>query len=191
MHIMFICLITASILCPIQAHAAVKIGAGTVKTAPQTPIPATHTAEDIPPPPKIRRAVKEQQENLPLAQSIAEAFRTDIETLKTNLARQATQKLRPEHRQAQQDKFIAYINTDHILSLYTKTLLTYFTKEELKTLRTFLAEPEGQNIIKKLVEVLNKIQLDRQAYLQHVLNQLVEEQVYEKLRKGEKTLLTP
>lgn len=184
-HLPFLILI----LTPMWAYAGVNIGAGQIKQI----TPVTNGFEKHPEKEEqiTPQKIKQQKEHAPLARSVANMFRPELVNLQKKLAENAVAKLPLEKRAKQQKVFENYIDVEHILDLYTQILLDYYTPQELKALRTFLADATGQSVLEKLPQTLNKMQLTRQRHLEGVLNNILQEQVIDPAQKGVPTLLAP
>lgn len=175
---------------PSLTWAAVQVGAGHMKTYKSAfPTPAElREDEDIE---AMEKAVAAKKELVPLAENVAHMFRPELEDLRNSLVNRALNRLPPDARAEQREVFEAYIDIDQILGLYSQTLITYFTKEELKALRTFMAEENGRQVLNKLPEVLTQMRLKRQKYLQNTLQNILQKEVIDPVKKGEGSLLAP
>lgn len=166
------------------------MGAGSVKSV-QSALPSPEQAAKEHDRAAMQEAVKAKKELVPLAENVAHMFRPELVELRDGLVNRALNRLPPEAREKRRDEFEAYIDIEQILDLYTQTLVDYFTKEELKALRTFMADDTGRKVLEKLPEVLSHMHLKRQQHLQNSLSTLLQEQVMDKVRKGDPSLLAP
>lgn len=166
------------------------MGAGSLKSVPSQARTEAQT-EEIEDNAAMDAAVKAKKELVPLAENVANMFRPELVKLRDSLVSRALKRLPPEARQDKRAEFERYINIEQLLSLYTQTLVAYFTKEELKALRTFMADDSGRQVLEKLPDVMSSMRLKRQRYLQETLGEILRKEVLEKAEKGEPSLLAP
>jgi len=175
---------------PATSFAEVKIGAGTVKTYAQ-PTPASPAVPNGAPTNAAPLPENKPQKASPLARSTAELFRKEIIDLKEALIANALKNVPLRQRPDFQKKLAGEIRVDKILNLYALTLEKYYTEAELKALRTFMADDTNRQMLEKLPTVLGQMGLNRQEYLNIVLENFLRRELLEKLEKGEPTILTP
>ena len=172
------------------AHGAVQMGAGSLKTAQSTtPTPEQNIERDEQR--AMDKMVEAKQKLVPLARSVSNIFRPQLTELRDSLVDRALSRLPEDRREAMRPTFEAYIDIDHLQSVYTRTLLDYYTEEELKALRTFLADDVGQRVLAKLPMALSRMHLERQKHLERTLEEIIRKEVLEKAASGEPTLLAP
>lgn len=173
---------------PAASFAGVKIGAGDVKlfTPPENTTATQADQPNTPPPPENK-----PQKASPLARSTAELFRREIVELKEALIKKSLRNAPKSRRDDFRQKLGREIKIEKILNLYALTLEKYYTEDELKALRTFMAEDTNRQMLEKLPAVLSQMGLDRQDYLNMVLENFLRRELFEKLEKGEPTILTP
>lgn len=166
------------------------MGAGSLKSvesAEQTP----GETKEIQDTAAMEAAVAAKKELVPLAENVANMFRPELVELRDALVNRALNRLPVDERASRRPAFEAYINIEQMLSLYTQVLVKYFSKQELKALRTFMADDTGRAVLEKLPAVMGEMQLKRQEYLQGTLREILQKEVLEKAAKGEPTLLAP
>lgn len=166
------------------------MGAGSLKSA-QSATPSTEEKIERDEKRAMDEAVKAKKKLVPLAESVSNMFRPQLIELRDTLVNRTLTRLPKNKREEKRPEFEAYIDIDQLQSIYTQTLLDFFTEEELKALRTFMADDAGHKVLTKLPMALDQMRLKRQHYLEKTLEEIIQEEVYEKARKGEPSLLAP
>ena len=176
-------------LAPQGAFAGVKIGASTMtmppSTKPQLPQDTQTIAEATGQKPLPTAKAS------PLARSVAELFRKDVEELKTVLIERSLVNVPPAEKATYRRQLDRELQTNKVLNLYGLTLEKYYTEDELKALRTFMGDDTNRAMLEKLPTVLSQMGFDRQQYLNQVLENFLKRELFDKLEKGDATILTP
>lgn len=185
-----------SALLPASAFAGVKIGAGNIDLPPSNLPRATSPEQTLDEKPEpslqdIQYAERQQVKASALARSVAELFRKDVTDLKSSLIEKALVNVPSNQRKSYRRNLGREIKVDRVLNLYAVTLDQYYTEDELKSLRTFMADDTHRAMLEKLPTVMNRMGMDRQSYLNQVLQDFLNKEFYQKLEKGDPTILTP
>ncbi|MBA44212.1 MAG: hypothetical protein CMF62_09465 [Magnetococcales bacterium] len=185
-----------SALLPASAFAGVKIGAGNIDLPPSNLPRATSPEQTLDEKPEpslqdIQYAERQQVKASALARSVAELFRKDVTDLKSSLIEKALVNVPSNQRESYRRNLGREIKVDRVLNLYAVTLDQYYTEDELKSLRTFMADDTHRAMLEKLPTVMNRMGMDRQSYLNQVLQDFLNKEFYQKLEKGDPTILTP
>lgn len=188
--------VLVSLFVPAAAFAGVKIGAGDIDLPPPnlpkaTSPEQTHDETPEPTPEEVGFAERTQVKASALARSVAELFRRDVANLKTSLIEKALINVPSNQRDSFRRSLGREIKVERVLNLYAVTLDQYYTEAELKSLRTFMADDTHRAMLEKLPSVMNRMGMDRQIYLNQVLQNFLNKEFYQKLEKGEETILTP
>lgn len=173
------------------AHAGVKIGAGDIPLAATAPKPTKQAPQEKAEPKEKELPLRLHQKAGPLARSTAELFRADATALKTAIIEKSLANVPLIERAKFRKGLEKELSVDKILNLYGLTLEQYYTEAELKSLRTFMADPTNRSMLEKLPNVLDQMGMDRQQYLNAVLEDYLQRELFDKLQKGEETILTP
>ena len=182
----------ASLVAAQPTFAGVKIGAGDVNLPPPNlPRPTTQPQEPAPTPQQQAAAERQLVKASPLARSVAELFRKEVTDLKAGLIEKALVNVPPQQRDSFRRSLAREIKVERVLDLYAVTLEQYYTEAELKSLRTFMADDTHRQMLEKLPTVLGRMGMDRQTYLNQVLQEFLNKEFYQKLEKGDPTILTP
>lgn len=185
-----------SALLPASAFAGVKIGAGNIDLPPSNLPRATSPEQTLDEKPEpslqdIQYAERQQVKASALARSVAELFRKDVTDLKSSLIEKALVNVPSNQRDSYRRNLGREIKVGRVLNLYAVTLDQYYTEDELKSLRTFMADDTHRAMLEKLPTVMNRMGMDRQSYLNQVLQDFLNKEFYQKLEKGDPTILTP
>ncbi len=168
----FFLLISIFLLLTTTAQAEVRIGSSQITKKEQSSKPKTSRPSH-------------------LARSVAEMFRYEATELRDTLINRSLKAVPKSKQKENRKELEKHIDIGHILNLYAKTLHSYYTEDELKALRTFMADETNRQMLEKLPIVMSQMGLDRQQYLNTVLQNMLQKEMIDKLKQGESSILNP